>query len=247
MPEAVKVVAIIQARMGSTRLPGKVLRELNGQPMLACVVERLRRASALDETWIATSKLAADDPVAALCEERGWPFFRGSESDVLERYWQTAQAAGAEAIVRITADCPMIDPGVVEEVCTTFLKGQPGLDYVANFQPQRTFPRGLDAEIFSRKTLETCQREAHDPASREHVTAFIYRNPERFQMQGVTAESGDWSKYRWTVDTPEDFALMTAIYAHFGHDRFTWREALAEVEQHPEWTALNRHIEQKKL
>jgi spore coat polysaccharide biosynthesis protein SpsF len=232
--------------MGSTRLPGKVLRDLSGQPMLARVVERLGRASTLDEVWVATSTLAADDPIVALCAARGWPCFRGSESDVLERYFQTAQAAGADAIVRVTADCPLIDPGVVDEVVRAFLARQPGLDYACNFHPRRTFPRGLDAEILSRQALAICRREATDPATREHVTLYLYQHPERFQIQGIEAAGGDWSGLRWTVDTPEDFALATAIYEHFGHDRFSWREALAAVEAHPEWSALNRHIEQKK-
>ncbi len=239
-----KVAVIIQARMGSTRLSGKVLRDLAGEPMLARVVARLARASEVDEVIVATSTLPGDEPIAALCAKRAWRCFRGSEDDVLDRYFQAAHAAGADAVVRITADCPLIDPAVVDQVVRAFREQQPALDYACNFHPRRTFPRGLDVEILRRDVLERCHREAADPASREHVTAFIYGHPERFQIHGVMNER-DESTHRWTVDTPEDFALAETIYRHFGHDHFTWREALAALAQHPGWSALNRHVAQK--
>lgn len=239
-----KVVAIVQARTGSTRLPGKVLRDLCGKPMLARVLERLRRATRVDEVLVATSTLPGDDAIADFCAEQGWRCFRGSESDVLDRYARAAHEAAADVIVRITADCPLIDPGVVDEVVAAFLNSEPPVDYACNFHPARTFPRGLDAEVFSREVLDRCAREVTDPSGREHVTSWIYRHPEQFRLTGI-ASPDDQSAHRWTVDTPEDFALVQTIYSHFGHDRFTWREVLAAFEAHPEWAAINQHIEQK--
>ncbi len=233
--------------MGSTRLAGKVLRDLEGEPMLARVVERTRRAALVDEVVVATSTLPADDAIAGTCAARGWSCFRGSESDVLERYLGAARAARAEVIVRITSDCPLIDPSVTDDVIRALVAGEPELDYTCNFHPRRTYPRGLDAEAFPMRVLEECHAAADDPASREHVTLFIYRHPDRFRLQGLEAAGGDWSDLRWTVDTPEDFALAAAVYHHFGHDRFTWREVLAALEEHPEWKDLNRHIEQKHV
>ena len=238
------VVAIIQARMGSSRLPGKVMLDLAGEPMLARVVSRLRRAESLDEIVVATTNDPRDDALAALCAQRAWPCFRGSEDDVLDRYHRAAAAHDAEVIVRITSDCPLIDPDVLDATIAGFLAGQPTTDYACNFHPRRTFPRGLDAEVFSRAALDRCWREAADPYSREHVTAFIYKNPHLFNLRGIES-GGDWSHLRWTVDTPEDFELVRLISAHFGHDAFTWREVLAAFEQHPEWAGLNRHVLQK--
>lgn len=232
--------------MGSTRLPGKILRPLAGEPMLARVVERVNRARKINEVVVATTTEPADEPVARLCAERGWACSRGSETDVLDRYVQAARTFSADAIVRITADCPVIDPGLLDDAVGRFLAQQPELDYLANFLPQRTFPRGLDTEVVRRDALERCHAEARDPASREHVTAFLYQHPEQFRLAGMTCDQ-DYSGHRWTVDTPEDLALIERIYAHFGDGDFTWREALALVEQHPEWSELNRQIVQKPL
>ena len=240
-----RLVAIVQARMGSTRLPGKTLIDLCGRPMLARVVERLRRASLVQEVMVATSTLAADDAIVELCAAQGWRCFRGSATDVLDRYVQAARAADAEAVMRITGDCPLIDPEIVDQVAGAFLERQPELDYACNFFPRRTFPRGLDTEILRRDTLDYGGAEATDPASREHVTTFIYQNPDRFRIHGILAADGEWSDRRWTVDAPEDLALVSAVYNHFGHDRFGWREVLAAFDEHPEWNDLNRHIEQK--
>jgi spore coat polysaccharide biosynthesis protein SpsF len=240
----VRVVAIIQARLGSTRLPGKVLLPLAGEPMLARVVERVRRAKKIHEVAVATTTAESDDALAAFCAERHWPIFRGSEMDVLDRYVQAARAFSADAIVRITSDCPVIDSEVLDEVVSEFLRQQPQVDYLANILPERTFPRGLDAEMIRRDVLERCHAEATDSWSREHVTAFIYQHPDRFHLAGLTAPK-DYSEHRWTVDTPEDLALIEKIYEHFGRSEFSWRETLALVEAHPEWTEINHHVQQK--
>jgi spore coat polysaccharide biosynthesis protein SpsF len=240
----VRIVAIVQARLGSTRLPGKVLRDLAGEPMLARVLERLRRAASLGGVIVATSDLPGDDPLADWLAARGHACFRGSEQDVLSRFAGAAEQAAADAIVRITADCPLIDPDVVDQVVEAFRAGQPGVDYACNFFPRRTFPRGLDTEILGREALERCVREATDASSREHVTSFIYQHPERFRLLGIES-GGDYSEHRWTVDTPEDFELIEKVYRSLGGGHFSWREALRLVEKHPEWSEINRHVAQK--
>ena len=241
-----KIVAIIQARLGSTRLPGKVLSPLAGEPMIARVVERVRRARQIDEVVVATTTNCTDDRLSALCAARRWPCFRGSETDVLDRYVQAARVYAAEAVVRITSDCPLIDPGVVDDVVSAFLAQQPEVEYLSNILSTRTFPRGLDAEVIRRDVLEICHAEATDSASREHVTPFLYQHPERFHLACVIAP-GDYSQYRWTIDTPEDLALIEKIYDHFGNGEFSWQEALTLMDTHPEWQEINSNIQQKAL
>lgn len=239
-----KTVAIIQARMGSTRLPGKVLADVAGRPMLARVVERTARARSIQQVVVATSALAADDSIADWCAGEGWSCHRGSEADVLDRYYGAACASNAEIIVRITSDCPLIDPGVLDDVIKHYHAGQPGLDYVANFLPDRTFPRGLDCEVVSFAALKRAWREDDRPDWREHVTEFILHHAESFHVSGwMTAP--DCSGERWTVDTPEDLELVRRIYAAFGDDGFGWREVLALLDDHPDWRALNAHVAQK--
>ena len=238
------VTAIIQARTGSTRLPGKVLMDIAGEPMLARVMERAGRAKTLDEIVVATTTGRVDDRIVSLCEDRGWECFRGSESDVLDRYFQAARAYHADYIVRITSDCPLIDPGVVDRVVGTFLVGQPGIDYASNFLPRRTYPRGLDTEVMTFRALERSWREDENPAHREHVTQYILRHPDLFQTYGVV-HATDLSHHRWTVDTIEDLTLIRRIYVHFGDDPFSWEDVLLFLEMHPELAEINRHVIQK--
>ena len=243
--EGARVIAIIQARVGSTRLPGKVLLDLAGEPMLARVVNRTRRAQTLDEVVVATTVQPADEAIVRLCAERDWPCFRGSEEDVLDRYYQAAVAHQADVVVRITSDCPLIEPEIVDRVVREFLERQPEVDYACNALPRRTFPRGLDTEVMRFDVLEHAWREDNNPAWREHVTPYIQRNPDLFCIHDVINEV-DYSSYmRWTVDTSEDLAFVRRIYDHFGHDRFSWQEILAVLERHPEWLEINRHVQQK--
>lgn len=214
--------------------------------MLSRVIRRLRRAQRVDEVMVATTTEPRDEALATFCAAQGLTCFRGSENDVLDRYVQAARSAQADVVVRITSDCPLIDPLLVDEVVTHFLTREPAVDYVSNVVPVRTYSRGLDTEVIRFEALERAHREATDSASREHVTAYIYRHPETFRLEGYRCAE-DHSAHRWTVDTPEDFALVEKIYAHFGHDDFSWREALALIEQNPEWSRLNAHIEQKPL
>ena len=239
-----RVVAIIQARMGSTRLPGKVLLDLIGEPMLVRVVNRASRAQALDHVVVATTVHETDDAIVRLCAERGWACFRGSEGDLLDRYYRAALAHRADAVVRITSDCPLIEPNIVDRVVREFLDLQPEVDYACNALPQRTFPRGLDVEVMRFDVLERAWREDLNPAWREHVTPYIRRNPDLFRIHGVMNEV-DYSEMRWTVDAPEDLAFVRHVYDHFGHDRFSWREVLAVLDHHPEWLEINQHVRHK--
>lgn len=239
-------VAIIQARVGSTRLPGKVLLDLAGEPMLVRCVNRMRRAQTLDEVVVATTVQAADEAIVRLCAERGWPCFRGSGEDVLDRYYHAALAHQADVVVRITSDCPLIEPEIVDRVVREFLDLQPGVDYACNVLPRRTFPRGLDTEVMRFDVLEQAWREDPNPSWREHVTAYIQRNPDLFRIHGVVNEV-EYSHMRWTVDTPEDLAFVGRIYEHFGHDHFSWDEVLAVLEEHSEWLEINRRVQQKAI
>ena len=241
-----RVVAIVQARMGSTRLPGKVMLDLAGEPLLVRVVNRTRRAQAVREVVVATTLQPVDDDILSLCDQKGWHCFRGSEDDVLDRYYHAAIAYRADVIVRITSDCPLIEPEIVDRVMQVFSEGQPGIDYACNVLPTRTFPRGLDTEIISFEALERAWNEDLNPRSREHVTPYIYQNDHLFRLHGIVNEV-DYSRMRWTVDTPEDLEFVRCIYDHFGHDCFSWQEVLAVLKDKPEWLEINRHVQQKVI
>src|SRR6266566_5493303 len=239
-----KITATIQARMGSTRLPGKVLMTVGTEPVLARVVHRLRRAALIDGIIVATSDRPADDAIVRECNRLQVACFRGSENDVLDRYWQAAQWCGAEAIVRITSDCPLIDAELVDETIQAFLS-QPA-DYTSNAL-ERTYPRGLDTEAFTIAALERAWREAREPYEREHVTPYIYEHPELFRLVSVRDER-DYSAYRLTLDTHEDLQLIRTIYSRFeGRDDFGWQDVLALMEREPELAQLNARVLQKAV
>jgi len=236
-----RTVAVIQARTGSTRLPGKVLLPLGGTTVLEHVLARVGRAP-VDAAVVATTTLADDDPIVAMAAAHDWPVVRGSEVDLLERYLDAAREHDADIVVRITSDCPLVDPEVIGDVIAT--RERERADYASNSLEPRTFPRGLDVEVVTREALERAGREDQDPASREHATPYIYRHPEAFRLAGLWLPT-DLSHHRWTLDTPEDYALIERIYGGFADDTFAWREALALVAMHPEWSALNRDVPQK--
>lgn len=231
--------------MGSVRLPAKVMLPLLGEPMLTRVMRRARRAGTLDEVVVATSTLPEDDAIVALAGAEGWPVQRGSDSDLLDRYLGAARAQNADVVVRITGDCPLIDPGVIDRTVQAFRAAD--VDYASNVLEPRTYPRGLDVEVIGREALERAGREDRDPASREHTTPYIYRHPERFRLLSVPADGIGHSEHRWSVDTPEDYELVRRIYEALGRDDFTWLEALAVVEANPAWASINRHVSQKSL
>ncbi len=240
------IVAIIQARMASSRLPGKVLQEIGGQPMLVQVVERARRAETISAVVVATTTDASDDPIEALCKSRGYAVSRGSQFDVLDRYYQAAKQMRADVVVRITADCPVIDPSVIDHTVREFLRT--GVDFAANRLPppwQRTYPIGLDTEVAGFANLERAWQEAKEPHEREHVMPYFYDQEGRFKILVVDNEV-DYGRLRWTVDTPEDLELLRRIYAHFeGRDDFGWLEVLALVQSQPDLGTINANVRHK--
>jgi spore coat polysaccharide biosynthesis protein SpsF len=241
-----RAVAIIQARMGSTRLPGKVLADIGGRPILARMLDRLTRAQRLDDVAVATTVLPEDDAVADLCRERRTRCVRGDPIDVLDRFHQAAAELEADVIVRLTGDCPLIDPALVELCVRTYLEAEPPVDLVVNRLPwERSYPIGLDTEVLGREVLEIAWREAVAPHQREHVVPFLYENPGRFSLILLEAD-GDYGKYRWTVDEPADLDVVRHIFDAFpGRDDFGWRDVLDLMRREPQLARLNAAVEHK--
>ena len=239
-----KIVAIIQARMGSTRLPGKVLKDLAGDTVLARVVSRVRRCKLVNEVVVATSTDPTDDQIVQECRRLDTGVFRGNEHDVLDRYYRAAADAHADVIVRITSDCPLIDPDISDKTIQAFLDARP--DYASNVL-ERTYPRGLDTEVVTFAALESAWRDARETYQREHVMPFLYQYPERFKLLSVKGDR-DFSQHRWTLDTPEDLEFLRAIYARVADaQKFGWQDVLNILEREPELMELNRHVVQKAL
>lgn len=238
-------VAIIQARMSSERLPGKVLKPLGGKPVLSHVIGRLRRAKLLDAVMVATSEGADDDPVAALAKAENCPVYRGSLHDVLARFAGAAQAANADIIVRVTADCPLICPEVVDAMLALYSRSESAKPCVVTNARVRTFPRGLDAEVFARMALDTASRDAREPHQREHVTPYLYEHPELFTILDYT-QPRNAAEARWTLDTAEDYLMLSAFFALItDSERATADDLLAVWDAHPELHAINAGIVQK--
>jgi spore coat polysaccharide biosynthesis protein SpsF (cytidylyltransferase family) len=222
-----RTVAIVQARMGSTRLPGKVMADLGGKPVLALVLERTALTPGLDEVAVAAPDLPRDDAIAEFCAAEGITCIRGSEADVLDRYHRAAAQTGADVVVRITADCPLIDPEVVGRLLA--FRAENGFDYAGNatgaLPPGRNrFPDGLDCEVFTRAALDLAHAEATDAYDREHVTPFLGRD-ERLR-RGVLEAEEDYGDERWTVDYPSDLERVRGIVEQLGR-RAGYREILA--------------------
>ncbi len=258
-----KVVAIIQGRMSSSRLPGKILADIAGQPMLQRVFIRTSRADSVNETIFATTTDSTDDPVAEYCGFSGIPFTRGSLYDVLDRYYQAAKGAKADIVVRITADCPVIDPVLIDEVVNTLLDGE--YDFVCNRLPppwHRTYPIGLDVEACTFKVLAKAWKEAKEPQHREHAMPYFYEGV-KLSRQSRTLETGissrgfkvvllhhttDFGDYRWTVDTSEDLEFMRQVYSRFdGRDDFSWKDVLDLVHNEPQLMEINAGVKHKTL
>lgn len=242
----VTVAAVIQARMTSTRLPGKVLLPAAGREMLAHQIDRVRRAATVEAICIATTVNATDDPVAALAEREGVAVFRGSEPDVLDRFVRAAGHVGATVAVRLTGDCPLTDPALIDAVVELFRTSVPPVDYATNSFP-RTWPIGLDVEVASMEALRTATAEADDPYDREHVMPFLYRQPERFRIASHVAPA-DLSGYRLTLDERSDYELIVRVLEALlpVDPAFGWREVVALLDAHPEWRALNAGVGQKQ-
>lgn len=241
-----RTVAIIQARMSSSRLPGKVLHDIAGQPMLVRVLERARRAKTVDDVMVATTTDPADDPIVTMCLERGYPVYRGSMFDVLDRYYGAARQARADVIVRVTADCPVIDPEVIDQVVEAFHARR--ADFACNRLPppwKRTWPIGLDTEVCSFAGLERAWKEAVLPYEREHVMPFFYDVEGRFKVV-VIDHDPDYGALRWTVDTAEDQQLLREIFSRFnGSDTFTWMDVLHLIEREPQLLQINAGVRHK--
>lgn len=246
-PSARPVVAVVQARMGSTRLPGKVLLAVAGQSMLAHVVARLRAATLVDQVVVAIPTGPDDDALAAEATALGIAVVRGSAHDVLARYHQAATQTGAATVVRITADCPLTDPAEVDRVVGCYLAQWPHLDYCSNQLPdQRRVPLGLAVEVFSRTALERAHADATEPWEREHVTPRFYTRTDLFSC-AYAAFVEDLSALRLTVDTPQDWAVVSAVLTHLAHTggSFALADAVAWLRQHPELAAANAEVTQK--
>jgi spore coat polysaccharide biosynthesis protein SpsF len=238
-----RVALIVQARMTSTRLPGKVLTPVMGRPLLAYELERLRDVTRATSRIVATTVNEADDAIVPLADAEGFLAVRGSELDVLDRFAQAVRITDAQAVVRVTADCPLIDPDVVDEVIGRYLAG--GVDYVSNTQ-ERTYPRGLDVEVFSAAALLAAAADARTPAQREHVTPFLYQNRDRFRIAQVR-QPDDMSGERWTVDVREDLDLVRRVLEALYPSRpgFRMADVVALLNANPTWRAINRHVDQR--
>jgi spore coat polysaccharide biosynthesis protein SpsF len=233
-----KTVAIIQARMNSSRLPGKVLTDIAGKPLIQRVVDRARAAKVFDEVVVATSQEASDDSLVLYCEENDIPVFRGNLNDVLDRYVQAATKHNADIVVRLTGDCPLLDSNVLHKLMTMYETGD--FDYVSNVV-ERTYPDGLDAEVMSIETLKRAHQEATLPSEREHVTPYIHKHPEQFRLGHLTMDR-DLTQHRWTVDEPRDLELVRAIVSHFGDKTFGMEDVLAFLEANPSLQRINAGI-----
>ena len=271
-----RTVAIIQARMASSRLPGKVLMDLEGKPVLERVMERTLRATALDSAALATSMDASDNAIVEYCRTGGIRCLRGSHFDVLDRYYAAARQLRADVVIRITADCPLVDPILIDDAVYVLLGvqdvgiavngvGRTEFDFVANRLPpprHRTYPIGLDVEVCSFHALERTWREAREPEEREHVMPYMYNgvdlirqnshvctgtSPRGFRI-AVLDHHEDHGTQRWTVDTADDLEFVRQVYRHFGgRSDFSWLEVLKLLESRPELSSINADVRHKSL
>jgi spore coat polysaccharide biosynthesis protein SpsF len=238
-------VAIIQARMASTRLPGKVLLDISGKSMLEWVTTRVRRASFITQVVVATTTGPKDDVIVQECQRLDVACYRGSEQDVLDRYYRAATEHAADVVVRVTSDCPLIDPREIERVIESFRDVCPS--YASNSIVQG-YLRGLDTEVMTMESLSRAWREARHDYHRAHVTPYIYQNPHLFRILATPMPiDRDLSGYRFTVDTQEDLATVRLLCSQLSGDRFGWQEALAAVDKLPQLASINSHVRQKLL
>jgi len=247
MSSDINIVAIIQARMGSTRLPGKVMKEILGKPVILWDLDRASLSKLIDEIVVAIPYGKENDVIVDTIKEYNDKIIiaRGSEDDVLDRYYQAAVQTNADVVVRITSDCPLIDPIVVDNIIEQFLNND--CDYCSN-SLIRTYPRGLDTEVFSFKALETAWNEATKDYEREHVTSYIIENTDKFKLLNVVNDI-DLSHLRWTLDTKEDLELINAVYKRIYSKKqlFLMDDVLELLDREPELIDINRHVEQKQV
>lgn len=241
-----KVVAIIQARMASSRLPGKVLKILGHQPALAWMVNRVDRAKLIDQLVVATTTDPSDGAIEVFCDDSGVDIYRGDMFDVLDRVYQTAKLYEADIVVRLTGDCPFIDPEMLDDLVSVFMGIEPPLDFAANRLPmERTIPIGLDAEICSFEALEKVWLETTEKHHREHVMPYFYENQHIFNIMHLENDP-DYGHLRWTLDTLEDLIMLQKVTEHFpAQDDFSWLEVLDLIEKHPEIQEINSEVKHK--
>jgi spore coat polysaccharide biosynthesis protein SpsF len=235
-------VAIIQARMSSERLPGKVMAEIGGKPMLYHVVKRAERAELINLIVVATSHHHDDDVIENFCKENAVVCFRGSRNDVLDRYYQAARYLDALVIVRLTADCPLLDPGIIDKIILNYYEGD--FDYVSNII-EYTYPDGLDTEVFSFDALNRAWREARLKSEREHVTPYLRNHPEIFRLVNIS-HTEDLSHLRWTVDEPQDMDFIRSVFAHMGDSCFGMTDTLNLLRECPELSIKNAGIKRNE-
>jgi spore coat polysaccharide biosynthesis protein SpsF len=238
------IITLLQARLSSTRLPGKVLKELQGYPMLIQQINRINQSQMHGTLIVVTSTNEEDKALLSCCKDYNIPCHTGSLNDVLDRFYQVATLYNPDHIVRLTGDCPLSDPEVIDHVINTHLSGN--FDYTSNTVTP-TYPDGLDVEVFRFSALERAWNEADSPYDREHVTPFIYRNNKEFHI-GQAYNSTNLSKLRWTVDWPEDFTLIEKIYAHLFpiKPQFNLQDILDLLNKHPDLQKINKHYERNE-
>jgi len=235
-----KVVGIIQARSSSSRLPGKVLLEAAGKPLILHMFDRVIRCASLDSLWLATSDREEDDPLAGLVESAGYMVFRGSLENVLSRFWRVGQREKAEVIVRLTGDCPLHDPEVIDSVVEFFVKNKKVYDYASNVLPP-SFPDGLDTEVFSYRALEKAYQEASMAFDLEHVSPYIRRIAEERARIGNYNGPANFSHLRWTLDEPEDYTFIKSVYEALYPVKanFRWLDVISWQTQDSERLTIN--------
>lgn len=238
-------LAMIQARCGSTRLPNKVLKDLCGKPALQWMIERVRQSELVDEVMVITSIEKENLPLLALCARLGVRVGVGAEDDVLDRYYQTAKLLKPDYVIRLTADCPCFDASLLDQAIREL---RPETDYLGMMS--ESFADGLDLEIMKFSALETAWKNARHSYEREHVTQYLLRRPEEFKLQNFESPIGYFGGQRWTVDEPEDFELIQAIYRHFvteqKQQQFGYREILAYLKEHPEIAKINQKYQRNE-
>lgn len=243
------VVVVIQARMGSTRLPGKVLLEINGISILEHIIRRVEQCKTINKIIVATSENEKDDIIKSKCSQLNVTCIRGSENNVLKRYIKALNKTDADAIIRLTADCPLIDYRIIDNMVKVFIDNYDKCDYMSNFDiNENTFPRGMDVEIISRKALIKTYKEASKEYELEHVTPYIYTNPDKFNLLGYSYKSNE-SRYRLTLDTKDDFVLINEIYTRLSNKNkyFSLEDIIELIENEKELFYINNSVVQKKL
>jgi len=241
------IIAIIQARMGAERLPGKVLMDIVGRPMLWHVINRIKHSEYINKIIIATTTNKYDEQIEDFCKTYNIDFYRGSEDDVLDRYYQAAKLWNADIIVRITSDCPLIDSEIIDKVICSYLKNKNNFNGSSN-TIKRTYPRGLDTEVISFSTLERVWNDAKKDYQREHVTIYIYEHLDQFKMCSVENKE-NLSSFRWTVDEEKDLEFVRTIYKKLYQERkiFLMRDVLRLLEREPYLKEINKNIKQKNI